>query len=469
MDMDEGGGVLSVPSDHYWGLVALVASPVFLWLVLCAGQALAHRGVPAAVETRRRLSSMPTAARAALVASYVGAVVHFVLVRPHWDEDRTRALLFIVDGAGFVIAFGWTLLQRPYWRAVALLAVGSTVGGYAYYVLNGLEEVDLVGLVTTTIELATVLVLLVPEGAATATPAWARSRERWIVGGAVPLALATVLGTNAIATTTTSEDEAAAGTDTAAHSTLLGRAMDRFAGLGAPGMKGMHGLDMKGMRMSGKPGSSAAATRLSLATRSPAGPIVWPAPMGPMEAGTKMVTPDCTASPTPAQQQAAVRLVDQTVKAVARYRSLAAAKAAGYVPITPSGMRVVHYINYSVYGEGTVLDPSAIPVLVYVNTSHGAVLSAAMYLAPPGEARQPGGCLTQWHVHTNLCFADAVVVALSSAAGCPQGSVRQLTPPMMHVWLTPVPGGPLAMGPSTLAEMVAAERVPALPRHNGTA
>ncbi len=49
--------------------------------------------------------------------------------------------------------------------------------------------------------------------------------------------------------------------------------------------------------------------------------------------------------------------------------------------------------------------------MVYANTPGGAVLVAAMYTmgidqvdaVPP----MPGGCLTQWHCHTNLCFSQA--------------------------------------------------------------
>ena len=104
--------------------------------------------------------------------------------------------------------------------------------------------------------------------------------------------------------------------------------------------------------------------------------------MTTMAPGMKMATPDCSHEPTAAQQKAAVELVDQTVAAATQYTSLAAAKAARYIPITPSGRRIVHYINPSISTQSKTLDPQKIPVLVYVNTPHGAVLSAAMYLKP---------------------------------------------------------------------------------------
>ena len=76
-----------------------------------------------------------------------------------------------------------------------------------------------------------------------------------------------------------------------------------------------------------------------------------------MMAGMKMAEPNCTAQPTAAQQQAAVSLVNQTVAAAQKYTSLAAAKAAGYVPVTPTGKRIVHYINPSIYRSGGALEP----------------------------------------------------------------------------------------------------------------
>jgi hypothetical protein len=215
-----------------------------------------------------------------------------------------------------------------------------------------------------------------------------------------------------------------------------------------------------------------ATTALSLPTTSPAGPVVWPDPMGAMAAGMEMATPNCMAPPTAAQQQAAVQLVDQTVAAVAPYQSLAAAQAAGYVPLTPSGQKVVHYINPAVYRQGHLLDPAAVPVLVYVNTAHGAVLSAAMYLmarSAVGSPPQPGGCLTQWHIHTDLCFSGNKVVGNDAAGSCSAGSVNQVTQPMMHVWLTPVSGGPLAPDPPAVSEVEAANAVAPVSPANGTA
>jgi hypothetical protein len=109
--------------------------------------------------------------------------------------------------------------------------------------------------------------------------------------------------------------------------------------------------------------------------------------------------------------------------------------------------------------------------LVYANTPKGAVLVAAMYITTRrGATPQPGGCLTQWHVHTNLCMQRGlgIVAAITAAQpSCPTGSTNRVTPPMMHIWFVPIPGGPTAIDASDAQIVHAAEQVTG-PR-NGTA
>jgi hypothetical protein len=207
-----------------------------------------------------------------------------------------------------------------------------------------------------------------------------------------------------------------------------------------------------GMHMSGA--LPASVTSLSLATSTPGGNISMPSPNMQMMPGMKMASPvTCSTAPTKAQQQAAVSLVDTSWQGAARFRSLAAATAAGYFPITPTGAKVVHYLNLKYYIHtmegGPILDTTEPQSLVYANTPKGAVLAAAMYISPKGLGTpQPGGCLTQWHEHTNLCTTTmGVVVGIISAATptCPAGSANKISPPMMHVWFVPISGGPTAI------------------------
>jgi hypothetical protein len=230
------------------------------------------------------------------------------------------------------------------------------------------------------------------------------------------------------------------------------------------------------MRTSGHATMRMSKARIRLATASPAGDITMPDPNMQMPPGMRMASSAaCDARPSAAEQRAAVRLVNASWKGAARFRSLAAAKAAGYRPITPVGLPVVHYLNVGYYLHDAlhqkILSTRRPQSLVYANTPDGAVLVAAMYITTPGgPTPQPGGCLTQWHIHTNLCLADGVVVvAVINAAHptCPAGSRNRVTPPMMHVWFVPIPGGPTAIDAPNMAIVRAAEQVRA-PR-NGPA
>jgi hypothetical protein len=449
--MTGSNGALSVPLEHLPGLVALVALPIVVWIAICAVGALGRHGVAWAESVGQRFQRMSFSARVALFGSLVGAVVHAALVPTHWTAAHLTALLFLADAVGFAIAFVWVLTARRYWHSVAVAMLGGTTAGYAWYLVTGRETLDLVGLLTTTVELAAALVMVSSASSAVGSR---RSGERWIAA-AVSVALFSLLGTSAIASAAP-----ASSTTTSTASSQPKPASSHGKGTSGPGMAGM-------------PGVSASSGPISRPTTSPAGSVTWPVDMTTMAAGMEMATPNCTAEPTVAQQKAAVNLVDQTVATAAPYKSLAAAKAAGYVPVTRPGQKVVHYINPSIYRQGPVLDPNNIPVLVYVNTSHGAVLSAAMYLTPRSSAAakpaQPGGCLTQWHIHTDLCFSTGRVVGNNNAGACSAGSFNQTTQPMMHVWLTSVSGGPLAPDPPAIDQVVAASQMPALNPPNGTA
>jgi len=170
------------------------------------------------------------------------------------------------------------------------------------------------------------------------------------------------------------------------------------------------------------------------------------------EKGHAMQTPSCTTQPTGAQMEAAMQLVQTTSSAVAKYKDLSAATADGYMPITDTRYPVVHYLKYSYLQGKYVLDPDHVQSLVYAFTPYGPVLVAAMYLMPSvgDKGPMPGGCLTQWHAHTNLCTGGpaGTISGFSTDGVCPSGENPLLTPEMLHVWQVPVPGGPLTMDPT---------------------
>ena len=443
MQMSGSNGVLSVPSEHLPGLVVLILVGPLVWLALAGLRTLEARRVAWARRLQERLDALPFAAKVVLFGTLAGALVHAAIVPTHWGDARVTAILFMVDTIGFVVAFWWTFTARRYWRFVSVAMLGGTALGYALYILMGWETMDLVGLITTTIEAAAALLVLSPAVAGSASPA----RQHGAAVAAVPVALVALLGTNVLAgaTAATASATAPPASSVTAH-----------AAVSPSG-------SMRGM-------TTAHDAALTLPTSSPAGNIEWPDNMATMGAGMKMAEPNCTAQPTAAQQHKAVTLVNQTVATAQKYTSLTAAKAAGYVPVTPSGARIVHYINPAYYRSGGVLNPNEIPSLVYVNTAHGAVLSAAMYLVPHGMTPpQPGGCLTQWHIHTDLCLSAGHVVGTDNSGSCAGGSTNQVTQPMMHVWMTPLSGGPLTPDPSALSEVEAAAHMPELNPQNATA
>jgi len=173
--------------------------------------------------------------------------------------------------------------------------------------------------------------------------------------------------------------------------------------------------------------------------------------------GHAMQTPDCTATPTANQVLGATQYVQAVTSAVAKYKLLSAATAAGYIPITPTGYPVVHYLNPAYMQQRYIMDPNHVDSLVYAVTPNGPVLVAAMFLLPSNNEKgpMPYGCLVQWHAHTNLCLSDTSHTVVGFTP-CPTGETNVRTAYMTHVWQVQVSGGPLAIDPSDLQVVEAA-------------
>jgi hypothetical protein len=170
--------------------------------------------------------------------------------------------------------------------------------------------------------------------------------------------------------------------------------------------------------------------------------------------------------PTAAELQAATTLMVDTRKAVARYAQLRTAIAAGYVPMEPPNIDIVHYVNRSYMVDADVLDPQHVQSLIYYNGKQGPVLIGAMYIMPKRGEPGPeiGGPLTVWHQHSNICFDNVSGMAVAfvhsadafdsndKSGSCPRGSTNKTTPLMLHVWLIDNPEGPFAttMAPEIL-------------------
>ncbi|MBV8463318.1 MAG: hypothetical protein JO368_08495, partial [Acidimicrobiales bacterium] len=124
-----------------------------------------------------------------------------------------------------------------------------------------------------------------------------------------------------------------------------------------------------------------------------------------------MARSGCAPEPTFSDQINAAQYVQATSKAVAPYATPAAAEAAGYEPVSPTGYPVVYYVNPQIVAQNAAaertLDPRAVDGLVYATTPSGAqVLVAAVYLLPSTLTTNPPmpyGTLVQWHDRTNVC------------------------------------------------------------------
>jgi hypothetical protein len=391
------------------------------------------------------------------IVSTAAAVIHFAIASDHFQQFWLYSVYMIVV-AWAQLAWAIAIAVRP---SRPLLWSGAALGGavLAGFIITGATG-DAIGTAPPAAGLsglgdgltAVLEVLLIAGCAWVLTARLGRpvQRQRLILAPATAGVATAVLLSVALATAPT--PAASAGSNSAAGHLSSGMHM-------SPGMA--------------MPGT---ASSVKLATTTPAGDITVPDTNMQMMPGMRMASSKpCTAAPTTAQQKSAVSWVDASWKGAQKYQSLAAAKAAGYRPLTPSGARVVHYINVSAYlavlSGGPVLNTAQPQSLVYANTPKGAVLVAAMYITSPhGPTPQPGGCLTQWHVHTNLCLSRGLQVVGTLGPGqptCPAGSRNKVTPAMMHVWFVPIPGGPTAIDAPDPQIVHAAERVPA-PR-NGTA
>jgi hypothetical protein len=173
--------------------------------------------------------------------------------------------------------------------------------------------------------------------------------------------------------------------------------------------------------------------------------------------------------PTAAELQAATKLMVDTRAAVAKYSDQKVAIAAGYEPVEPLELPVVHFVNSAYLTKADVLRPDHVQSLIYYNTKRGPVLIGAMYMMPslvePGP--EIGGPLTSWHHHDNLCFdrATGKIVAFArdtsldqkeKSGSCPIGASNRSTPEMLHVWVVDNPNGPFDadMDPDALKALI---------------
>jgi hypothetical protein len=157
---------------------------------------------------------------------------------------------------------------------------------------------------------------------------------------------------------------------------------------------------------------------------------------------------------TTAQRNAGNNLLYTTLAAMAPYTSVQAVEAAGYQSIGDAGTGFEHFVNWTYYGDGIELDPNRIEsIVIRIGPNGEKIVASGMFILNQGkglgDVPEIAGELTSWHDHTNLCWVPngAGGMRLSGVTdgngNCARGT-NIVTPPMLHVWLTPQPCGPFA-------------------------
>ena len=219
-----------------------------------------------------------------------------------------------------------------------------------------------------------------------------------------------------------------------------------------------------GMNMNGADASAAAGlntTKANWAYTGPAFPralaeeLLTDGENGPDQ--IHMAATGCAKEPTFSEEINESQYLASTSEAVARYASLPAALAAGYVAVSPVNYPVVYYVNPGIEAANAAahrtLDPAHIDGLVYATTPSGKpVLAAAMYVLPVTVSKppMPYGALVQWHERTAVCGAltgSATTLDITGTTPCAAGTIQRPTPYVTMVWQVPVAGGPTAIQP----------------------
>jgi hypothetical protein len=153
---------------------------------------------------------------------------------------------------------------------------------------------------------------------------------------------------------------------------------------------------------------------------------------------------------TPQEQARAENLLADTLLRLPQWSDPAFDEAHGFFSIHDGRTGVEHYVNLTYMADDAMLDPDKPESLVFDTTVTPKRLVAAMYMATPemtlAQVPDIGGALTQWHIHSNLCFNDqGHVTGLTQADGtCGGGLIKGAETPMIHVWIVAHKCGPFA-------------------------
>jgi len=146
---------------------------------------------------------------------------------------------------------------------------------------------------------------------------------------------------------------------------------------------------------------------------------------------------------TPAEAKVLAGQLAEAKRATARYRSLAKAKADGYIQVTQfiPGLGL-HMANLGISNK--VFDPAKPQVLLYQPNASGKLklVGVAYSIAHTGQSdEQPAGFAggsDVWHFHRNLCFLPGGSVTITpTLADCKSrhGYFQAKTAWLLHAWI----------------------------------
>ncbi len=358
------------------------------------------------------------------VASLGAAVIHFAFAPEHMAQETSHGLFFIATAwFGVVWGAGLWLVRRPSraWYVAGIVVNLGIIGVWVVSRTVGIGgDVEAVGFPDV---MATILEGLVVLGSvafvATKVP---RLAVREVSGAAF-------VGASAMAVIA-----------------LVSASM-------MPALGGGHQHDDSTVASGHDAGSHDVGAHDAAAPASGAHDMsdmpahVDPKPYDP----TQPIDLSGTPGVTPAEQTRAEKLIEVTLSRLpALWSDPDKDIAAGFHSIGDGGTGIEHFVNEAYMNDDVQLDPDKPESLVWDTSGGGRKLVAAMYMAKPGvtldNVPDIGGPLTQWHVHTNLCYnAEGHVAGITDASGnCRPGLVKPAAVPMIHVWLVPNKCGPFA-------------------------
>jgi hypothetical protein len=379
-------------------LVAPLFVPVAIWLALHWLRSRAEAGSGRARRFMDGYDAASLQTRVAVVLILLTAAIHLALIPGHMSE-APRTAFFFLNAVLFVVV-SYRAFAARHWRHYAAVLLGLTIAFYVVYVASGKESPDELGIVTTLVELVALGLVLLPSRRTAPRASWLR------LGAAAGALLFMTSVTGTISWAAEFRPQPASRESMAAP-------------VPADALGSSHHMPGPGMIMQSNP----------------------------------------DVPPTPEQRAAAAKLAADTKAGIAKYEDVSKAIADGYRPSTAPNGSTVHYMNWAYVHDGRTLDPTRPEALVYANTKHGIVLLGAMYMmSKPGQkGPEPGGSLTDWHVHANICFGAGASITglLSPFDTCPAGSLNAPTAAMLHVWTIPNPTGYFGdLDPAWLARLV---------------